>query len=324
MNLNNMKSFQKFSLLQIILIIFFIISCSHVSKNKDPEAEKIKAKLEMINKRIENCFEKKQVDSLVNFYAKEFYYLPEYKQAITNASYLKSFFKDWLDVVSIKNYEKKIYDVKLISSYACEIGTFNLDYLTQNRDKKNYTGKYMVMWKRNDDDSLQILSEIFGSDKQINAEKMPYASVVVKENDLLKKNFLGKRLDVEMETVDSLLVQSILNGDGYARAKGFADDGIYMPHFDKMLVGMSAIKPYMIKTYQRGFIASVINTYHEIFDVGDFVFLDGHFKVNLENSTSKSSFEGEMSNLMIREKNGKLLMFRQLAHNDGEQTMISK
>jgi ketosteroid isomerase-like protein len=317
-----MKSFQKFLLLPIILIVC-IPGCSQVSKNEDPDVEKVKANLEIINKRIENCFELKQVESLVNFYAQEFYFLPEYKQAISNTNDLRSFYKDWLDVVTIKNYEKKIYDVKLMSDYACEIGTFNVDYLKQNGDAASYAGKYMVMWKRNDDSSLQILSEIFGSDKAIDPSKMPYASVTVKENDLLKKNMLGKELAVEMHIVDSVMVQSILNGDGVARAKGFADDGIYMPHFDKMQVGMKEIKPYMIKTYQRGFITEVINTYHEIFAVGEFVFLDGHFKVYLENANSRSSFEGDMSNLMIR-KNAKLLMFRQLAHNDGEQSSDSK
>ncbi|HSZ86850.1 MAG TPA: hypothetical protein VK787_12530, partial [Puia sp.] len=152
---------------------------------------------------------------------------------------------------------------------------------------------------------------------------MPYTPVTVKENDLLKKNMLGKDLAMEMQVVDSVMVRSILNGDGVARAKGFVDDGIYMPHFDKMQVGMKEIKPYMIRTYQRGFIISVINTYHEIFEAGDFVFLDGHFKVYLENANGRSSFEGDMSNLMIR-KNGQLLMLRQLAHNDGEQTTDSK
>src|ERR1700722_6365281 len=145
-----MRSFQKFLLSPIILIVVFISSCSHDSKNEDPDAEKVKAELAIINQRIENCLEKKQVDSLVDLYAQEFYFLPEYKQAITNANDLKSFYKDWLDVVSIKNYDKKIYDVKLMSGYACEIGTFNLDYLKQNGDAASYTGKYMMMWKRNE------------------------------------------------------------------------------------------------------------------------------------------------------------------------------
>jgi ketosteroid isomerase-like protein len=319
-----MRSFQKFLLSRVILIIVFIPACSQISKNEDPDVEKVKAKLAVINKRIKNCFEKKQVDSLINLYAQEFYYLPEYKQAITNTNDLRNFYNDWLGLVSIKNYEKKIYDVKLIPGYACEIGTFNLDYLKQNGDGASYTGKYMMMWKINDDGSLRILSEIFGSDRSINPNKMPYALVMVKENDLLKKNILGKKLAGEVGTFDSVVVQSILNGDGSARAKGFADDGIYMPHFDKMLVGMKEIKPYMIKTYQRGFITAVTDTYHEIFDVGDFVFFDGHFKVDLENANGRSSFEGDMSDLMIRGKDGKLLMLRQLAHNDGEQIMDSK
>jgi ketosteroid isomerase-like protein len=62
-------------------------------------------------------------------------------------------------------------------------------------------------------------------------------------------------------------------------------------------------------------ITSVRDTFCEIFDTGDFVFLSGHFKVSFDNGTDKGTFEGNMSNLMKRGKDGKLLLYRQLAHN---------
>lgn len=58
-----------------------------------------------------------------------------------------------------------------------------------------------------------------------------------------------------------------------------------------------------------------LNTYHEIFNTGKFVFLNGHFRVGWDKPDNKGSFEGYMSNLMKRGPDGKLLMYRQLAHN---------
>jgi hypothetical protein len=75
------------------------------------------------------------------------------------------------------------------------------------------------------------------------------------------------------------------------------------------------IRPYMVKTYQPGVITFVKDTFCEIFDLGGYVFLSGHFKVSFDNGTTKGNFEGNMSNLMKRGKDGKLLMYRQLAHN---------
>jgi ketosteroid isomerase-like protein len=62
-------------------------------------------------------------------------------------------------------------------------------------------------------------------------------------------------------------------------------------------------------------LAYVKDTFHEIFDSGDFVFLSGHFEVGFGKGDNKGSFDGNMSNLMKRSKDGKLLMYRQLAHN---------
>jgi ketosteroid isomerase-like protein len=71
----------------------------------------------------------------------------------------------------------------------------------------------------------------------------------------------------------------------------------------------------MLKTYTGNSITDVKDTFREIFDTGDFVFLSGHFKVGFGKGDNKGSFEGNMSNLMKRDKDGKLLMYRQLAHN---------
>jgi hypothetical protein len=101
-------------------------------------------------------------------------------------------------------------------------------------------------------------------------------------------------------------------------------NGIYMPHFDRMLVGMDVIRPYMLKTYRPGTLAYVKNTYREIFNLGEFVFINGQFKVGWDNARNKGSFQGNMSNLMERGKDGKLLMLCQLAHNDSKPIVFNK
>jgi hypothetical protein len=47
----------------------------------------------------------------------------------------------------------------------------------------------------------------------------------------------------------------------------------------------------------------------------EFVFINGHFKGGWGDQSTGGHFEGNVSNLMQREKNGKLLMYRQLANN---------
>ena len=308
----------KNSLVFIIIISSLYINCAQ-TKNKTGGNESetnIKTELESINSKIENLYATESVDSLIDFYNNEFTYLPEYKPTIYALSDLKKFYIDWFNAVDMGAYHKKIYQVEMIDGYVLEIGNFSLHYSTKLKLGNEYSAKYMIMWKRNAVGKLKIISEAFGADKYINPEEMPYASVEVKDRMPLEKNILDKKIQTEIEEFDKGVVKAVIDGDGQARADEFTQDGIYLPHFDTMKIGMDVIKPYMLNTYHPGSFVYVINTYREIFNSGNFVFLSGDFKVGWDNaSRGKGFFEGNMSNLMKRGKDGKLLMYRQLAHN---------
>jgi ketosteroid isomerase-like protein len=301
-----------------IIIINVILNTVHAQpkeSNKNQNENSTKTELEAINYRLEVAYFKENTDSILGFYNKKFTYLPEYKPVIYDFQNLRQFYSDWFKSVNIKSFNKTIYSVEDVSGYFLEIGNFTLVYSISNGAEKNYAGKYMIMWKRNTSGILKIISEAFGSDKNINPEDIPYAAVDVKDSLLLNNNMVSSKLQPEIEQFDKGVVNAVVSGDGTARANEFTQDGIYMPHFDPTQIGMNMIMPYMLKTYKPNVITYVKDTYREIFDIGGFVFLSGHFKVAFDDGTNKGSFEGNMSDLMKRGKDGRLLMYRQLAHN---------
>ena len=275
----------------------------------------LQVELQAIDSSMAVCYVDANADSLVSFYNKEFTYLPEYKPPIYETGDLQKFYANWFKSQKVLFYNKKIYSVENIADYVLEIGNFRMGYQTKPGLVNYYSGKYMNMWKRDNSGRLKIISEAFGSDKYIEPEDMPYATVEVKGTVKLDESIISQKLLPEIEEFDKGVVKAVLTGDGEARANGFTTDGIYMPHFDSMQVGMGRLKPYMFRTYTNSAITDVKDTFREIFDTGDFVFLSGHFKVGFANAGSKGFFEGNMSNLMKRGNNGKLLMYRQLAHN---------
>ncbi|MDP4247476.1 MAG: hypothetical protein Q8932_16680 [Bacteroidota bacterium] len=312
------------AILAFVLSSFTSLS-SHAAENTPNPTNDLRAEVESINTRFGDCAEKAKVDSLMDFYTRDVIFLPEYKQAIFGIVDLTKFYEDWFSAVKIGSYKKEIYKLEQLPGYVLEIGHLSVGYAIKGGTEPEggtmgtanvYSAKYMIMWKRNRQGRLRIISEAFGSDKMINPEEMPYAMVQVKDNPGLKGNHLSKELEPEILAFDSALVKCILQGDGETRASQFAPDGIYMPHFDKMLVGMDALRPYMIRTYRPNSIANVKNTYREILNLGDYVFIDGHFTVGIDNGRVKGTFEGNMSNLMKRGPDGKLRMYCQLAHND--------
>ena len=301
----------------VLLITVLNPGCSQKIKNAAVTEEAVRTELGSVNDKIERLFIKGSIDSLCDMYAPDFFYLPEYKPVISEKNALKGFYADWFKTATIKGYTKKIYKTQAFADYVLEVGNFSLNYSTKLVPDNSYAGKYMIVWKRNTAGKLKILSEAFGCDKYIDPEDMPYAAVQVKDGDSFTENNLDKELEPEIITFDSGAVKAIMNGDGRARAAEFTKDGIYMPHFDPMQVGMSMLLPYMTKTYNKpGAFAYVRDTYHEVFNLGEFVFLIGHFQVGWDNAQSKGNFEGSMSNLMKRGTDGKLLIYCQLAHND--------
>jgi ketosteroid isomerase-like protein len=281
-----------------------------------PTGSTLQAELEAIDSSMAYYYLKGNADSLVGFYDTAFTYLPEYYSPIDQTIGLQKFYTDWFKSQPLASYSKQIYSVEKIADYVLEIGTFHMGYTKRPGPDKEYNGKYMTMWRRDGSGKLTIISEAFGADKYIKQEDMPYASVPVEETKKKEDvNILSDKLRPEIGEFDKGVVKAVLTGDGEARAKEFTTDGIYMPHFDPMQVGMAMLRPYMLKTYTGSSITDVRDNFHEIFDTGDFVFLSGHFKVGFGNGDNKGSFEGHMSNLMKRGQDGKLLMYRQLAHN---------
>lgn len=305
----------------ILLISLFstLLNKWSLAKNADDPVlrlENPKAELEDINKRIEIFYSKESFDSLAELFAKEFIFMPEYKSAIAEIKTLKAFYRDWFNTVEIINFKKNIYKVEVYGDYILEIGNFSLIYSTQANQKNDYTGKYMAMWKHDANKRLRILSEAFGSDKYIEAKNVPYARVEVKNSFVLNTNMVSDKVSKEIEEIDKTLTKAVTEGNGKARADGFMKDGIYMPHFGEILEGMDTLLPYMLKTYNPDAKLYVRNTYQEIFDLGEFVFLSGHFKGGWGDTISGGKFEGNMSNLFKRNEDGDLKMYRQLANND--------
>jgi len=297
--------------------VLLALSCAVVwaqctSKPGSPAATETRSAIESLNRQIETAYRTKNAAALAAFYDKTVTYIPEYEPVLYGAADIKAFFTNWFHAADIKSYEKSIYEIVPIGSdYILESGTFVLDYATE----QIYKGKYMIIWKRQPASSWKILAEAFGADTQVKSQDMPYASVTVPEKDPLDSTQVRPAFAPILDAFNKGVVRAVLEGDGEARAAEFCEDGIYMPHFDPMQIGMAKIRPYMLKTYKPNVFTYNTNTFREIFAAGDYAFLSGHFKVGSHRPGNDWGFEGNMCNLMKKCADGQWRIFRQLAHN---------
>jgi ketosteroid isomerase-like protein len=275
----------------------------------------VQEEIEVINQRIEQLFLSENIELLTSLYSEQLTYFPEYKPAIFNIKGLKKFYRDWFKVTDFSSYRKKIYTVEVYADYILEIGTSRLTYASDNNPNNEYKCKYMVMWKKDDNEKLKIISETFGAEKYIEPNEVPYATVTVEASNFVERSNVTKQVMREIEESNAIVIKAVAEGDADARANGFTNDGILMSTFDSMQVGMEAIRAHMFKTYNPDISFIVKHSYNRIYDLGDYVFLTGHYKGGWGDSIKGGGkFEGNMSNFMKRDKSGKLLMYRQIGN----------
>jgi ketosteroid isomerase-like protein len=310
--------------ISVILIITLTVALNIdlKSQRSTKDLDDSRIELEAINSRIEQLYLTKDVKALTSLYADQFTFFPEYKPAIFEVKALNKFFKDWFTAGDIRLYKKKISIVEVYSDHLLELGTFSFHYTSIKNPQGEYKGNYMVLWKSDNDGKLSIISETFGADTYIEPEVVPYADVQVEEINSIAIDNVNKKLIAEVEEFDAVVLKAVANGDGNARADGFTKDAILLPNFDSILVGMETIRPKMLKTYTPNMSYIVKHYYNRIYDLGDYVFVAGQYKGGWGDSTQGGRFEGNMSNLLKRTKNGKLLMHRQAGNRDSKLVLF--
>ncbi len=299
----------------IFVLLLLILGCKEKGR-LEVNTSNLTPKVKEYNKLFEQSLRNKDINSIIGIYEEKFTFMPEYKRAIFSKSRLKEFYKKWLDSVDLIHYKKQIYEIKVIDNHVLEIGSYNMEFQQRSDSIQEYKGKYLIVWKSDRSGTLKIVSEIFGSDVFLNPKDVPYSRVSVRDNTNREPTKISSELERKILELNENVIRNVEAGDGEARAKGFAPDGIYMPHFKKMLVGMDSIKPYMLKIYQAEALIYVSHNYYDIYDFKDFVLVNGHFKGGWGDSINGGTFEGNMSNLRKRTEDGQLLMYRQLTNND--------
>ncbi len=284
--------------------------------NNTYTTEELRAELGAINGAIARHVVLEQTDSLVARYAADFAYMPEFKPAIGNVASLTDFYNQWFGMVANNHYRKKIYLVEAYGDHVLEIGDFTLGYASGQGQERMYNGNYFILWRRDNRGQLKVRAEIFGSNTYLTAADVPYADVIVADSGVLETSHVSDALRSNLETYDSALVASIEQGDGQARASGFHPEGLYIPHFSLRLEGMDALLPYLVGIYRPESKLYTRNTYQEVFDLGEVVFLTGHFTGGWGDAATGGTFQGNMANLLKRNESGKLLMYRQMVNND--------
>ena len=311
------------SFLTLMTVISLFGQSKNLGQGSSRNLDDSRIELEAINSKTEQLYLTEDVSALTSLYAGQFSFFPEYKPAIFEMKTLSRFFKDWFTAGTVQSYKKKITAVEVYADHLLEVGSFRVRYSSIKNPEGEYKGNYMILWIRDNDGKLKIVSETFGADTYIEPEVVPYADVQVQETNFASLDNVNKKLLAEIGAFDAVVLKAVATGDGNARAEGFTSDAILLSTFDSIHVGMESIRPKMLKTYTPGMSYIVKHYYNRIYDFGEYVFVLGQYKGGWGDSTNGGRFEGNMANLLKRTNNGKLLMHRQAGNRDRKLVLFT-
>jgi len=305
-------------LFHFLIPLLFLSSCStnKLEQAKITTQENLNAKISTINLQINHWYQHQKIDSLMEIYHSEITFCPEYKPAIFNKTRLEKFYQEWWKINTIKTYQKEIYEVQSFGDYILEDGHFTLDYLDVDGVSKQYDGMYFVIWKQDAKGRLRILSEGLCSDKYRQPKEMPYAKVEVIEQLDYPQKTISASLTKMVHRANDALINAVVTGNSEARIKGFTEDAIYLHHFNKMMVKLDVIKPYLRKTYTPEAGIYVAHNLGRFYDLGnEYVLIHAHYKGGWK-MNGGGTFEGNFINILQVGKDDTLKTYRSWTNND--------
>lgn len=299
----------------LLLTSLFNDCTSKTNQFSGRQSTDLKEKIKDLNTQINKAYQTQKIDLLMEYYHPEITFCPEYKPALSNKKRLQQFFTDWWSINSIQHYEKDIYEIESFGDYILEDGHFKIIYTDNKGKHQQYDGMYLIIWRQKKTGQLRILSEGFCSDKYRQPKEMPYADLdVIEQTDYPQKK-IPQSLEQMVWAANDDLIQIVETGDSEARIKGFTKDAIYLHHFEKMMVGMDILKPYLQKTYTPEAKIFVTHKLGRLYDLGRCVLVHGHYAGGWS-AYGGGTFEGNFIKLQRKEKDGTLKTYRSWTNND--------
>jgi ketosteroid isomerase-like protein len=158
-----------FTLTLTTVVVLFAATCGITQTN-----DQYKAQIEKINKESVAAMMAADLDKSMSFYANDVISLPNYEKMVEGKDALRKFnesmFKSGMKVLS---FEPVILKVISNGKMITEIGTYKMSISMEGMDKPmNDVGKYLTIWEKQADGSLQIKIEMWNSDTNPMEQKM--------------------------------------------------------------------------------------------------------------------------------------------------------
>lgn len=218
----------------ITLTLLLSLACEDSKKKKQDESEHsipIKNLLIEYNQKIINATRTGSFEAISDLYDQESLLMTDYNPLIVNKDNIKTYYDTVFARQDIKEYHRETIDVLEFTKRIIEIGLFTKIF--ENSEKLE--GKYLNVWKKNEQGRLKLRAESFGYLGPIDNPTIflvPEAAIATPKVITIPR---------ELEAYMVLGKNNVIARIPEKTADSYTDDAIYLPFADTIKTGKSVL-----------------------------------------------------------------------------------
>jgi len=271
--------------------------------------------LTLINNQMAAAWLHHDASGLLRVYATDAVSMPEFHLTLFGKKAIAHYLQEWMDSVRVNSYTRQTHDITKAGDYLVETGTFS-NHFSLAKKTVDYEGKYLNVWRIEPGGGLKLLSEITGSVKNLERPDLPMSALQIPDTTILTKPPVNATSSA-IQSLDDRVAALVVQRKGKDFANYYTNDAIYMPYYMPMMVGKPAIDGYYRQHEDPNTgIDDVYIRATRIIDTGDYVLVDGYYKVDWRGGTAHGTVTGKNISVWKRGKTGQLLLYRQMAVHD--------
>lgn len=228
-----MKSYQ----LLLILALHFACSAPTIQESGDLSTPlDLEQQISVYNAQIIEAAKTKSFAFISDLYDDQSLLMPEYNPLIQSPKNIQNYYEAIYKREEIETYSRETIDLLNLDNRFIEIGLFT-KVLTNG---KSYRGKYMNVWRIDEEQQLKLRAASFGYLHQIENPN----HLIVKSAAIVPPKPIT--IPWELEAYNALNERSVIIRNPERSANAYSDDGMYLPFADTIKAG----KENLLKHYQ--------------------------------------------------------------------------
>ncbi|HZY38065.1 MAG TPA: nuclear transport factor 2 family protein [Mucilaginibacter sp.] len=299
-----------------LLLLFFAATLSHFATAQKQDTAFYLKKISLTNNQMGRALVKKDIRQLMKQYDADAVLMPEFHVTVFGKPAIIKYYRQVLDSANVTLCDRRVYDLTVMKGYVIETGYFTWKLIKKDAPEYDYNGKYLRIWKTDNEQNLSLHAEIFGSVSNVSRPQVPVSGYVAPDTTSFPRPE-ANTIVLTINKLNSQVAGLVRKGDGAAFAAYYTDDAIYMPYYEPMRIGKKSISDYYTGHENP---ASGIDCVHigttKVTDLGDYVLVNGFYNVHWQSGSNSGTVTGKNISIWKRTAAGKLLIYRQMAVHD--------